>query len=54
MKITLFKDKKEIANTSRMYFKENRRPNKIRKSIQNLKTEFNKLINVFKKTKMKH
>lgn len=50
----MFKDTKEIVNIFRMNFKENRRSNKIRKLIQNLKIEFNKLINVFKKIKMKY
>lgn len=35
---------KEVANTSRMNFKENRSLTKIRKSVQNLKREFNKCI----------
>lgn len=54
MNINMFKDIKEVADTSKVNFKENRRLNKIRESIQNLKTEFNKLINVFRKTKIKH
>lgn len=46
MIINMFKDIKEDANTPTMNSKENRQWNEIRKSIQSLKTEFNKLINI--------